>query len=139
MFKLLFWFGIIAGGIIVGGQVIPVYYNNLKIENVFEGTSQNLKSQSEADVRNRINALLKIQSVDLKSLPPEFMANLKVENVDGNLQISSKYHIVLWLLGKPQSVNPDEVYKESEVKPLDKVRIRARMDFDFTPSANSKL
>ncbi|MDX8388643.1 MAG: hypothetical protein R8M46_08975 [Ghiorsea sp.] len=137
MFKWLFWLGIIAGGVFVGGQVIPIYYNNLKVENVFEGTSQNLKNSDTAAINSRIQELFKIQSVDLKALPPEFSKNLTIKTVDGKLQISSKYHIVLWLLGEPQSVDPDQAYKESEVKPMDKLRIRARMDFDFAPFAES--
>ena len=138
MVKFLFWAVLIGGGIFVGGQVWGVHYNNYKIENIFEGSAQNLVTQSESDVRKRVIALLKIQSVDMKMLPPEFMDNLAVIRTrEGKLQISSEYHIVLWLLGKPQSVDPEEDYNESDVSGMDKVRLKARMDFDFAPFKES--
>ncbi len=133
MFKLLFWVGLIGGGVFVGGQVLPVYYNNMKIENVFEGVAQNMPSSQEEDVRKRINELLKVQSIDMSALPAEFSENLTVSNKNGKLQVGSEYHITLWLIGKPVSVDPESDYKESEVKPMDKLRLRARMDFDFSP------
>lgn len=138
MVKILFWLSIIAGGILVGGQVIPVYYNNIKIVNVFEGTAQNLKNQDESHISKRIYELIKIQSVDVKALPKEFFENISITKMNGKLQIGSKYHIVLWLLGPPQSVDPEDDYKESDVKPMDKLRLRARMDFDFEPFAESQ-
>jgi len=134
MFKLLFWLALIGGGIFVGAQVIPVYYNNLRIENIFEGVAQNMNDKPENEVRGRITELLVIQSVDFKILPDDFIQNIVVNNENGKLQVSSEYHVVLWLLGKPQSVGPEEEYKESDVKPMDKIRLRARMDFDFAPS-----
>ena len=134
MFKLLFWLTLLGGIFFVGAQVTPVYYNNLKIENIFEGVAQNLSTRTEGEVRGRIMQLMDIQSVDLKILPDDFIQNIVVNNENGKLQVSSEYHVVLWLLGKPQSVDPQEEYKESDVKPMDKIRLRARMDFDFAPS-----
>ncbi len=134
MLKLLFWLGLIGGGVFVGGQVLPVYYNNMKIENIFAGVSQNMAASPEEDIKGRINELFRIQSVDVKALPEEFFDNLRIDKNGGKIQVSTEYHIVLWLLGKPQSVDPDEKYLESEVAPMDKLRLRARMDFDFAPS-----
>jgi len=137
MFKWLFWLGLIASGVFVGGQVIPVYYNNLKVKNIFEGTAENLVTQTEGEVKRRIDELFKIQTVDLQALPPEFFDNLSITKEDGKLKIGTEYHITLWLLGPPESVDPNEEYKESEVKPMDKLRLRARMDFDFAPYAET--
>jgi hypothetical protein len=137
MFKLLFWLALIGAGVFVGGQTIPVYYNNLKVQNIFEGTAENLSSQTEGEIKRRIDELFKIQTVDLQALPPEFFDNLSISKEDGKLQIGTEYHITLWLLGPPESVDPDKDYKESEVKPMDKLRLRARMDLDFSPYAES--
>jgi hypothetical protein len=137
MFKWLFWLALIGGGVFVGAQVIPVYYNNLKVQNIFEGTAENLVTQTEGEVKRRIDELFKIQTVDLQALPPEFFDNLTISKENGKLQIGTEYHITLWLLGPPESVNPDEAYKESEVKPMDKLKLRARMDFDFAPYAET--
>ena len=137
MFKLLFWLALIGGSVFIGGQVIPVYYNNLKVQNVFEGTAENLVTETEGAVKRRIDELFKIQTIDLQALPPEFFDNLTISKEDGKLQIATEYHITLWLLGPPESVDPDKEYKESEVKPMDKLRLRARMDFDFAPYAET--
>ncbi len=137
MFKWAFWLGLIAAGVFVGGQVIPVYYNNLKVQNIFEGAAENLVTQSEQEIAMRVRELFQIQSVDTQALPPEFFDNLEIQKEDGKLHIGTTYHIRLWLLGPPEGVDPDQPYKESEVKPMDKLKLRARLDFDFAPHAET--
>ncbi len=137
MFKWVFWLGVLAAAVFVGGQVIPVYYNNLKIENVFEGVAKTYGTKPEARAKSRVRILFDIQSIDLEILPPDFFENLVVTKEGEKLQISAEYHVVLWLLGPPESIDPDKDYKESEVKPMDKLRLRARMDFDFAPYAET--
>jgi len=137
MFKWLFWLGLIGGGVFVGGQVIPVYYNNMKIQNIFEGVATNLSSQPQDLVEERINELFQVQTVDRSALPREFHKNLSIANENGKLQIGSEYHVTLWLLDRPTSVNPDDEYEEADVKGMDKLRIRARLDFDFAPYAET--
>jgi len=138
MFKLTFWVALIGGIVLVAGQVIPAHYNNMKVENVFEGVAKSMANSSEADIRKRMNELLKSQSVDLKALPKSFFDNLYIEKEDGKLYVGTEYHLVLWILGKPTSVDPDEEYSESDVKGMDKIRMKARMDFDFAPQKESK-
>ena len=133
MFKMIFWVGLIGGGVFVGAQVLPIYNNNMKLENVFEGAALNLASQSEANVKKRMLELFKIQGVDMAALPEGFINNLTIEKNNGKLQIGTEYHITLWLLGEPVSVDPEEEYAEKDVEPMDKLRLRARMDFDFSP------
>ena len=137
MFKLLFWLGLIGGGVFVGGEGLPGYYNNIKIESVFASVSQNMASSPKKDVKNKINDLFRVQGVDVQALPDEFFENLRVAKKNGKLVVSSEYHIVLWLLGMPQSVDPEEDYLESDVAPMDKLRLRARMDFDFAPTGET--
>jgi len=136
MFKLVFWVALIGIPVFVGAQVVPVVYNNMKIENVFEGASKNLIKSSETDVKKRIYELLRAQSVDFKILPKTFSENFIVEKENGKLYISSEYHVVIWLLGKP-SIDPDGDYNESDVSASDKLKVRARMDFDFAPHAET--
>ncbi|MDQ7002224.1 MAG: DUF4845 domain-containing protein [Ghiorsea sp.] len=137
MFKLLFWLGLIGGGVFFGGQVIPVYYNNYKVQNIFDGAAENLSTEMEGEIKRRIEELLKIETVDLQALPADFFDNLSITKEDGKLKIGTKYHIRLWLLDPPESVYSDKDYKESEVKPIDKLRLRAHMDFNFAPHAES--
>ena len=113
-------------------QVIPVYYNNIKINNVFEGVAQKT-SLTETTAGWRINKLFDIQSIDIEALPKSFFDNLSITKENGKFKIGSEYHITLWLFGKPQKIDPESDYKESEVEPMDKIRLTGRMDFDFAP------
>ncbi len=135
MFKIAFWVSVLAAIVLVGSKVIPVYYDNLKIQNIFEGVTQNLVNSSVDDVKKRVMELLKIQSVDTQALPQTFFENLEVSKRDGKLHVSSSYHVRIWLLGAPQSINPDEEYDEKDVAFMDKLKLRARLDFDFAPAA----
>lgn len=135
MFKLAFWGGLIALAVLAASKLIPVYYDNLKIQNIFEGVTQNIPNRSPSEVKNRVNELLKIQSVDIQALPKDFFENLSIVKQDGKLSIASSYHVVVWFFGEPQSVDPDEDYAEKDVAPMDKLRLRARMDIDFSPHA----
>jgi hypothetical protein len=137
MFKWAFWLGLIAAGIFVGGQVIPVHYNNMKIQNVFEGVVSGLADKSEEDIRDRINELFRVQTVDMTILPKEFYENLTVTRENDKLQVFTDYHVTIWLLDRPRSVNPDGEYKASDAKGMDKLRLKARLDFDFSPFAES--
>ena len=112
-------------------------YNNLKIQNIFEGVANGLADKSDDRIQDRINELFRLQTVDLASLPEDFFENLTVTRENGKLQIFSDYHITLWLLDRPTSVNPDSDYKPSDVKGLDKLRLKTRLDFDFSPFAES--
>jgi len=134
MFKFVFWFGLIGVGVFVGGQVGPAYYNNMKIDNIFEGVATNLVSLTEPDVRSRLNKLLKVQGVDIKDLPHAFSDNLEIIKEDGKLKISSEYHLIIWLLGEPVNMDLEQDYKESEIEPMNKLRLKARIDLDFYPS-----
>jgi len=135
MFKWIFWLGLIGGGVFVGGQVIPVFYNNLKIENIFEGVANGLADEPEDRIEDRMNELFRLQTVDLTVLPEEFFENLSITKENGKLEISTEYHITLWLLDKPRSVDPDSDYQATDVKGLDKLRLKTRLDFDFAPSS----
>jgi len=134
MFKLIFWLGLIGGGVFVGGQVFPIYYNNVKIDNVFEGIATNLVSASESDVRKRLRELLDVRGVDVKALPDDFLDNLEVIKENGKLKVSSEYHVIVWLLGEPVNMDFEQDYKESEIEPMNKLRLKARIDLDFYPS-----
>ena len=131
MFKLFFWVVLIGGGVFVGGQVMPVYYNNMKIDNVFKGAVQDA-SLAESKVKGIIAKQLRVQSIDLEALPEDFFENISINKEDEKLQVGAEYHITLWLLGEP-TVDPESEYLESEVEPMDKLKLRARLDFDFSP------
>jgi len=135
MFKLMFWVALIATFVVVGGKTIPVYYNNIKIQNVFEGLVEGLPNANDTDIHSRLRQLFIMQSIKTKNLPEAFYENLKIYRDNGKLELSTNYHIVVWVLGRPTSVNPDEDYLEHDVKGLDKLRLKTRLDLNFSPAA----
>ncbi|PCI03545.1 MAG: hypothetical protein COB79_00790 [Zetaproteobacteria bacterium] len=138
MFKVLFWFGLIGGSVLVAAQTIPVYYNNIKIENTFQGISQKLVQKSEADIRSRIRRLLNVQSVNLEVLPDTFFENLAIKKENGKFTLSSEYHVTVWVLGKPKDIEVDERYEEEQdISLIEKIKHSARIDFDFLPFAKT--
>ncbi|HID36168.1 MAG TPA: DUF4845 domain-containing protein [Ghiorsea sp.] len=138
MFKVLFWLGLIGGSVLVAAQTIPVYYNNMKIENAFQGISQKLVQKSEADIRSRILRLLNVQSVNLEVLPDTFFENLTIKKENGKFTLSSEYHVTVWVLGKPKDIEVDERYEEEQdISLIEKIKYSARIDFDFLPFAKT--
>lgn len=133
MFKFFFWIALIGAAVVTAAQVIPVQYNNMKVENVFEGAVSNLNTSSTDKIASRLPSLLRSQSVDIKALPEEFFEHLSITKDGNKLTISSKYHVVLWLLGEPTSVDINSDYQASELEMMDKIRLKARLDFDFSP------
>ncbi len=137
MFKIAFWLGLLVAGVLVGSKVIPVYYDNIKLQNIFEGVTENLLKTSEAKIILRIQDLIDIQGVNRQALPQEFFDHLSVVKNDGKLSVSSAYHVTVWLLGPPEMVDPNKEYAEKDIPPMDKLRLRARLDFDFSPYAET--
>jgi len=135
MFKVIFWLVIIASVVVVGGKAFPVYYNNVKVQNVFEGIAVGLPNGEDDEINTRMQALFRFQGVNGEKLPASFYENLTLRRNDGKLEISTNYHVIVWIFGKPTSINPNEDYLESDVKGLDKLRLKAKIDFDFAPRA----
>lgn len=134
MLKLGFWVLLMVAVVGSAYQVMPIYYNNIKVENTFEGVVANLTDSPIDKTKARLSRLLDSQNVDLSALPEEFFENLVINKEEGRLSISSEYHIVVWLLGEPTSIDPDGEYLESDVEFMDKLRLKARLDLDFAPS-----
>ena len=138
MFKILFWLGLVGSAVLVAAQSIPVYYNNVKVENTFQGIVQNLVQQSEADIRNKIQKLMMIQSVNLEGLPDAFFENLIIKKENGKLTLSSQYDVTVWVLGEPEYMDADEIDEEGEnISWVDRIKQLARIDFDFMPFAET--
>ncbi len=135
VFKLLIFLAVIAAIVVVGYKVIPVYNAYWKAEDSFESVSRNMSDASLERIQKRLPEVFGIKYLEHDDLPKEFYDNLVIR-ADGNrVEISSSYHVTVWLLGPPESVDPDGDYQESDVKGMDKLRLKARMDFDFEPHA----
>lgn len=135
--KLLMLLAVIGGAVVVGYNVFPVYNTYWKVEESFESVTRNMSNQSVGEIRNRLPEIFDIKYLSRTDLPKEFYEHLEIE-ADGNrVQIKSSYHVTVWLLGPPVSVDPDSEYKASDVKGMDKLRLKTRLDFDFEPHAET--
>jgi len=136
--KLLFWLVLIGVGTIAGYDIIPVYNANWKVQDTFDGVVRNMSDDSETEIRKRLPELFKIKYLSHGDVPEEFYTNLKIK-ADGNrVEISSAYHVTVWLLfGPVQGVDPDSDYDESDLKGMDMIRQKLRFDFDFEPHAET--
>jgi hypothetical protein len=133
--KLMFWLAVLAGGIWYGYNVIPVYNTYWNINDTFKNISRDLANDSEATIRERLPDIMHVKYISHEDLPPEFYKNLEIKADGDHVDISSYYHVTVWLLGPVQGVDPDSPYNKADLKGLDKLRDAARLDFTFEPHA----
>lgn len=135
--KLMLWLVVLGFGVWGGYEVIPVYNTNWKVQDTFDGVVHNMANENEADIRKKLPDLYKIKYLSKGDVPQEYYDNLHIE-ADGNrVKISSSYHVTVWLLGPVQAVDPDSEYSEADLKGMDKIRHKLRLDFNFEPYAET--
>jgi hypothetical protein len=137
LIKLLFGLAVLAGVVWYGYNVIPVYNTYWSVKDAFKNIVDNRANDDATTIRNALPDILHVQYVNHDDLPPAFYNNLKIK-ADGNrVDISSYYHVTVWLLGPVQGVDPDSNYNKKDLKGLDLLRDKARLDFNFEPHAAS--
>lgn len=135
--KLLFLLVVIGFGVFAGYEIVPVYNAKWKIQDTFDGVVRNMANSSESEIRQRLPELFKIKYLSHGEVPEEFYTHIAIK-ADGNrVEISSQYHVTVWLLGPVEGVDPDTDYDESDLKGMDKIRHKLRFDFDFEPYAET--
>jgi len=137
MIKVMFWLVLIGAGVLVGYKIIPVYNAEWKIQDAFEAVSRNMADKDEAAIRKRLPVLLKIKYLARGDVPQDFYDNIVINADGGRVEISSEYHVTVWILGPVEGVDPDSEYVEADLKGMDKVRHKVRRDFDFKPYAKT--
>jgi len=137
MIKLLFIVALIGAAVGFGFKIIPVYNAQWKVQDAFEALSRNMANRDEASIRKRLPTLFKMKYLASGDLPQEFYDNIEITADGGKVEISSEYHVTVWLLGPVEGVDPDSDYDESELKGMDKIRHKLRQDFDFEPYAKT--
>ncbi len=137
MIKLMFWLAALSGIIWYGWLLMPVYNANWKVQDAFDAISRNMADATESQVRRRLPELFKIKYIYHDDLPEEFYDNITIKADGGIVEISSYYHVTIWPLGPVEGVDPDSDYDPSELKGMDKLRDRLRLDFDFEPYART--
>ena len=137
MIKLLFIGALIGAVVGAGYKIIPVYNAQWKIQDAFEAVSRNMADKDEVRIRERLPAMLKMKYLAHGDVPQEFYDNIVISADGGQVEISSEYHVTLWLLGPVEGVDPDSEYDEADLKGMDKIRHKLRQDFDFEPYAKT--
>ena len=138
MYKVVFYIIVIVGTVISSLQVYFVVYNNVKVQSTFDGVVTNQTDLSSYEIKKRLNKLLLFQQVSLETLPDDFFSNLTVSSNDGVVKIGSKYSVTIWFLGQPNKVLDSNIgTDESSTSLIEKMRTKARIDFDFAPYAES--
>ncbi len=137
MFKMMFWGAIIAAGVVYGYMIIPVYNAYWKVQDTFEGVSRSMSDSNEGAIRSRLPDLFHVKYLAAGEVPDEFYDNLIIKADGGHVEISSSYHVTVWLLGPVEGVDPNSNYEEKDLKGMDKLRAKLRQDFDFKPYAET--
>jgi len=137
MIKFLFLLALIGAVVVTGYKIIPVYNAQWKVQDAFESITRNMADKDEGKIRNRLPALLKMKYLAHGDVPQEFYKNIVISADGSKVEISSEYHVTVWLLGPVEDVDPDSDYDESELKGMDKIRHKLRQEFDFEPYAKT--
>jgi len=135
--KLLLVLAVLAAGTWATYNILPVYNAYWKVQDVFEAASRNLADQPEDEIRAKFPDLFHVKYLAHDDLPQEFYDNLRIKADGGRVEISSSYHVTLWLLGPLEGIDPDEAYTDKDLKGMDKLRDKARLDYDFEPYAET--
>ena len=135
LIKLLFWLAVLAAGVWTGDKVIPVYNTYWNVQDAFKGISRDMASNSAQEIRERLPDILHVKYIAPSDLPPAFYKNLHIQADGGHVAISSHYHVTVWLLGKVTGADPDSDYNAANLQGMDRLRDKARLDFDFDPHA----
>ncbi|MDX8407840.1 MAG: hypothetical protein R8L58_05595 [Mariprofundaceae bacterium] len=135
--KLMLFLGLLGGVVWYGWLLIPIYNAQWKVQDAFDAVSRNMANASEEEVYNRLPELFKIKYIYHNDLPEEFYENIKVKAEGGRIEVSSYYHVTIWPLGPVEDVDPESEYDAAELKGMDKIRDKLRLDFDFEPYAQT--
>jgi len=130
--KLLFWLFIIAAIVTVGYKFIPVYYTAWKVDDAFKTIVQTKASADASFLRARLPDILHAKYIYYHDLPKEFYDHLVIK-ADGNrVSISSRYHVVVWLLPEDPGSMPKVMQERWQ-----SMRVKSRFDFNFNPHAET--
>lgn len=135
--RMLFWLAVIGAAGWLTVAVADVYYTAWKVQDVFDTVAQNMSGRSTEEIAERLPVLYDLQGLEAADLPQEYYDNLKISTVRHGIRIFSKYHVTIWLLGTPEDAVFGQDRAEADLESLDKYQDMARLEFDFSPSAET--
>lgn len=133
--KLLVWMVALAAVVWSAYVILPVYITYWKVQDALNSLAEGMVGESEAKVRLRLPEVFKIKYIDRNDLPDAFYRNLVIDVGEDMLIIESEYSETIWLIGPVQSADSEGNYDEENLKGMDKLRARGRLDFEFHPYA----
>jgi hypothetical protein len=134
---LVLWLVFFAVAGKVAYEFVPVFYTAWKVDEAFKTIVRTMSAYDESVIRARLPDILKAKYIDYDDLPQEFYDNLVIRADGTRLEISSRYHVTIWLLAPPAGTNTGEAAEGNEVKGVEELRTRGRFDFDFEPHAET--
>jgi len=135
--KIVIVLAIIGSAGWVAMAVGNVYYTERKLQQVFDGVAHHMVAKTVPEIKAKMTELYSLNTIQPGDLPQEYYDNLSISEEGPKIQLSSEYHVTVWLMGPPEGVNPDEEYDDADLRGLDRVRAKLRMDFDFSPSSET--
>jgi len=139
LIKVMFITAIVAAVMIAVSSILPVYNQAWKIQESMETVVHFYQSGGEESAKRHLFKLFDMEVLNNGTVPKEFYDNLTVVAEKGysDIQISSEYTVIVWLLGELENIEHPESYEESELKGINMLRYKARLSFHFSPSAES--
>ncbi len=137
MIKTMFWLAVIGAGVFYAYMIVPVYNAYWKVEDTFKGVAESMADKSESEIRARLPDLFHIKYLAPGEVPQEFYDNMEIKTDGDHVEISSYYHLTVWLIGPVEGVDPESDYDSKDLKGMDKLRDKLRKDFEFEPYASS--
>jgi len=132
--KLMFILAVLGFGSWSAYVIFPVYSTYWQVQDAFEAMSHNMSDQSADTVRARLPEIFRIKYIAKDDLPEEFYDNLEIKADGSRVELSSYYTVTVWLFGEVQDADPED-YSVDELKGLDLLRDKGRLDFEFEPIA----
>ena len=137
MIKTMFCLAVIGAGVFYAYMIVPVYNAYWKVEDTFKGVAESMADKSESEIRARLPDLFHIKYLAPGEVPQEFYDNMEIKTDGDHVEISSYYHLTVWLIGPVEGVDPESDYDSKDLKGMDKLRDKLRKDFEFEPYASS--
>ncbi len=136
---LLLVVGVLAVVVAYAYALIPVYNVKGTVQSIFESLAKNHPEYSQAEVKRRLPEIMRVEYIDPENdVPQEFFDNLVVVSENGEMDISTQYHVAAWPLGRPKPYDDPYLAEEDmNLSAFEQLQVKARIQFDFDISAHT--
>lgn len=139
LFKMMFWLALVGFVLLNGALIAQAYYNNSKVQDIFESLSQKMPEADASAVQAKMDVLFRLQYIEKQDFPDTFYDELFINATGYGLEISSLYDVTIWPIGQVEAVDAAGEYKTDDLAGLDVLKHRLRIDLTFEPYAVSAV